>query len=70
MEDFDEDPLDLFGDDGDGVNEMCLLFDEDEEKGVQGPTIKSNDNSGCCVLLFGISSLITVIGWGVFKVSI
>ena len=29
MEDFDEDPLDLLEDDGDGVIEMCLFFDED-----------------------------------------
>jgi len=26
-----DDPLDLFDDDGDGVNEMCLLFDEDNK---------------------------------------
>lgn len=31
MNDFDQDPLDLLGDDGDGVNEMCLLFDEDKK---------------------------------------
>ena len=27
--DFDEDPLDLLDDDGDGVIETCLFFDED-----------------------------------------
>ena len=32
MSHFDEDPLDLFEDDGDGVNEMCILFDP-EDKG-------------------------------------
>ncbi len=31
MEDFDGDPLDLLDDDGDGVIEMCLFFDEDEK---------------------------------------
>jgi hypothetical protein len=30
--DHDDDPLDLLEDDGDGVNEMCLLFDEDSRK--------------------------------------
>jgi len=32
--DFNEDPLDLFDDDG--VNEMCLLFDEKENKKQNG----------------------------------
>ena len=31
MKDFDEDPLDLLDDDGDGVIEMCLFFDEDNK---------------------------------------
>jgi hypothetical protein len=32
MDDFDEDPLDLLEDDGDGVIEMCLLLDDEEAK--------------------------------------
>lgn len=54
----DEDPLDLLGDDGDGVNEMCLLFDEDSKKGVpKGPPQKA----GCAVvlLLMGASVIST-----------
>lgn len=35
MGDSDKDPLDLLDDDGDGVIEMCLFFDEDK-KNKQG----------------------------------
>jgi len=55
MKDFDEDPLDLFDDDGDGVNEMCLLFDEDGKNKQLGS--RPTGNSGCCVifLVIGVS---------------
>ncbi len=46
--DFDEDPLDLLEDDGDGVNEMCLLFDENEKK---QNSQKPPQGTGCSVLL-------------------
>jgi len=45
MVDFGEYPLDLFDDDGDGVNEMCLLFDEDGKNKQTGS--KPPSNSGC-----------------------
>ncbi len=46
---YDEDPLDLFDDDGDGVIETSLLFDENEEKPVAQKT-------GCAVLITGIGA--------------
>ena len=52
MNDFNEDPLDLFDDDGDGVNEMCLLFDEDGKSKQSGQ--KPPSNIGCCVVFFVI----------------
>ncbi len=63
MDDFDEDPLDLLDDDGDGVNEMCLFFDEDEKDKNGGK--KPNGNSGCCVFLLGVVSSVVTIGWGI-----
>jgi len=65
MEDFDEDPLDLLDDDGDGVNEMCLFFDEDEKDKQSGK--KSPGNSGCCVLLLGVGTSLLMAGWGIEK---
>lgn len=47
MKGFDEDPLDLLGDDGDGVNEMCLFLDEGTNK--QTDSKPPGGNSGCCV---------------------
>ncbi len=58
MSDFDEDPLDLFDDDGDGVNEMCLLFDEDS-KGKQSGSKPPGSNSGCCVIFLIAGTSIT-----------
>ena len=53
-----EDPLDLLGDDGDGVIEMCLL--DEEEKHAKG---SNNNNSGCCLLLSaGILTAFSI--WG------
>lgn len=46
--DFDDDPLDLLEDDGDGVNEMCLLFDENGDK---QNSQKSPQGTGCSVML-------------------
>ncbi len=56
-----EDPLDLLEDDGDGVIEMGLLFDEDE-KGSKPPR-----GSGCCVVLLGLGASLIITGWGVMK---
>ena len=55
MDQFDEDPLDLLEDDGDGVIETILL-EEEENKPVQART-------GCAVLLFGIVSSTGVSWW-------
>ena len=52
--DFDEDPLDLLEDDGDGVIETCLFFDEDGKDKVSGGKLPGN--SGCCVLLMSLGS--------------
>jgi len=49
MDDFDEDPLDLFDDDGDGVIEMSLLFGEDSKNNKQSG-LKAPRNTGCCML--------------------
>ena len=56
----DEDPLDLFDDDGDGVIETILL-DEEEDKQVQART-------GCGILLFGIGSTIAGAVWGIYEI--
>lgn len=66
MADLNEDPLDLIGDDGDGVNEMCLLFDEDGKNKQTGP--KPPIKSGCCVFLLAIG--VSVIGAGVFVTTL
>ena len=63
MKDFDEDPLDLFGDDGDGVNEMCLLFDENGEKNGGGK--KFPGGSGCCVILLAGAGLLSTTAWSI-----
>lgn len=63
MEDFDKDPLDLFDDDGDGVNEMCLLFDEDEKGKSSGS--KPPGNSGCCVVLLAVGVSAGMTAWGI-----
>jgi hypothetical protein len=57
MVNHDEDPLDLLEDDGDGVNEMCLFFDDGmEKKNSKG----SPQGTGCgFVLLLMGASVIT-----------
>ncbi len=65
MEDFDGDPLDLLDDDGDGVIEMGLFFDEDEKNKQSG--IKPPGNSGCCIVLLGIGTSLLVVGFGIAK---
>lgn len=57
-----EDPLDLLGDDGDGVVEMCLL--EEEEKLKKG---SANKNSGCCVAFLALGASITMTAWGITR---
>ncbi|NNF45889.1 MAG: hypothetical protein HKN69_03885 [Desulfofustis sp.] len=56
MEEFDDDPLDLLEDDGDGVIETILL-EEEEEKPIQ-------ERVGCS-LIFAAGVLATAIGWGI-----
>ncbi len=68
MEDFDEDPLDLLEDDGDGVIEMGLFFDEDEKGNDSGR--KPSGNSGCCVVLLGMGASILLAGWGIMKLIV
>ncbi len=65
MDDFNEDPLDLLEDDGDGVNEMCMFFDEDVEDKQGGG--KPPSNSGCCVVLLTIGGSMAMVGWGLAK---
>ena len=62
---YDEDPLDLLEDDGDGVIDTILFFDEDEEKreGFRPP-----QKSGCCVLLILMGSIFTSVGFGLLKI--
>ena len=50
----DEDPLDLLEDDGDGVNEMCLLFDEDSKK-ENSKVPPQKTGCGVVLLLMGAS---------------
>ena len=65
MDDFDEDPLGLLDDDGDGVIEMGLFFDEDEKNNENGN--KPPGKSGCCVLLLGVGTSLLMAGWGIAK---
>jgi hypothetical protein len=65
MEDFDEDPLDLLEDDGDGVIETCLFFDEDGKDKQSGK--KPSGGGGCCVVLLGMGTSILMVGWGISK---
>jgi len=63
MEDFDEDPLDLLGDDGDGVNEMCLFLDEDDKN--KRTSSKPPSNSGCCVIFLAFGTSVGMAVWGI-----
>jgi len=63
MQDFDEDPLDLLGDDGDGVNEMCLFLDEDAKSKQTGS--KPPGNSGCCVLILAFGTSVGLAIWSI-----
>lgn len=65
MTDFDEDPLDLLGDDADGVNEMYLLFDDDGKNKQTGS--KPPSNSGCCVTLLIFGGAASAMTWGITK---
>jgi len=59
--DFDEDPLDLLEDDGDGVIETCLFFDEDGKDKQSGK--KPPGKSGCCVVLLAVGASSIIIGY-------
>ena len=61
--DFDEDPLDLLDDDGDGVIETCLFFDEDGKDEQSGK--KSPGNSGCCVIILAIGTSVGLTIWSI-----
>lgn len=61
MEEFDEDTLDLLDDDGDGVGEICLLFDEDSKSKQTGSS--PTDNSGCCVVLLAVGTSMGMTVW-------
>lgn len=54
-----DDGLDLFDDDGDGVVEMCTLFDEEENGN------KSSNNGGCCIVLFALGSSLVYSLWSI-----
>lgn len=56
MDEFQDDPLDLLEDDGDGVIETILLLDDDDKKTDQVRT-------GCGVLLVTAASLAGGAGW-------
>lgn len=45
---YDEDPLDLLEDDGDGVVEMALFFDDDKDNGIS----RTHRGSGGCSVAF------------------
>ncbi|MCB2217764.1 hypothetical protein [Desulfofustis glycolicus] len=63
MDDFDEDPLNLLENDGDGVNETILLFDRDAKN--QQPPV---ENRGCAVVLMILTSSLLSAGFGLYKV--
>ena len=67
MTNFDEDPLDLLDDDGDGVIETCLFFDEDKKNKQSGE--KPPGNGGCCVVLLTMGSAVLLAGWGITKLT-
>jgi hypothetical protein len=60
MDEFNENPLDLLEDDGDGVIETCLFFDEDEKDKPPG-------GGGCCVVFLAIGTSIGTAAWGISK---
>jgi len=62
VEDFVEDPLDLFEDDCDGVIEMGLFFDKDKQSEKKPP-----GGGGCCVVLLGMGTSILMVGLGIMK---
>lgn len=62
MGDFGDD-LDLLGDDGDGVIEICLL--EEEEKRQRESS--GGNNSGCCVVLLLPVGTLLALAYGMEK---
>ena len=63
MDEFDEDPLDLLDDDGDGVIEMGLFLD-DEAKNQQ-PASNQPSSSGCCVVFAAFGASIGMTAWAI-----
>ncbi|MFC1830508.1 hypothetical protein ACFL0S_00615 [Thermodesulfobacteriota bacterium] len=61
MDEHEEDPLDLLEDDGDGMIETILFFDEDENKQKQTP-----QGTGCGVILLLLGSGIFASGFYIF----
>ena len=55
-----EDPLDLLEDDGDGIIEMCLFFDEDSDK--KNPK-GSPQKAGCSVMLLLMGTSVILAGF-------
>jgi hypothetical protein len=66
MVDFDDDPLDLLEDDGDGVNEMCLLLDDEEPAKTGGR--QPSGNGGCCIIFMAVGSSLVAAGWGIYTI--
>ena len=64
MMNHDEDPLDLLEDDGDGVNEMCLFFDDGSEK---KNSKRSPQGTGCAIVLLLMGASIISAGFLVGK---
>lgn len=62
--DFDEDPLDLLEDDGDGVTEMALFFDDDKEIGHNKA---SRGNSGCSIAFLFLTTTFVSAGIAIFN---
>ncbi len=63
MDDFNDDPLDLLEDDGDGVNETCLFFDAEDEKSGSKPP----GPSGCCIVFLVMGATVGSVGIGLVK---
>jgi len=65
MENLDEDSLDLLGDDGDGITEICLFLDEDAKNNQTGS--KLFNKSGCCVIILAFGTSIGLTIWGIIQ---
>ncbi len=61
---YDEDPLELLEDDGDGVIEIGLFFDDEKETGKKK---SPQGNSGCGLAMIIMGGTLSTIGYGVSK---